>query len=123
MISVIMSTYNEENMLIRQAVESILNQTYSEFEFIIVLDNPKNIEIANLIQEYASRDKRIVILKNEKNLGLVKSLNKALEISKGEYIMRMDADDISEKDRIEKEYKFLKENNLDLVARESYKNR
>lgn len=118
-----MSTYNEENMLIRQAVESILNQTYSEFEFIIVLDNPKNIEIANLIQEYASRDKRIVILKNEKNLGLVKSLNKALEISKGEYIMRMDADDISEKDRIEKEYKFLKENNLDLVARESYKNR
>lgn len=115
-VSVIMSTYKEEENYLRAAIESILNQTYKDFEFIIILDNPENNLHISIIQEYAEHDKRVNFHINEKNLGLTKSLNKGLSLAKGRYICRMDADDISENDRIKIQKKYLEENNYDLIG-------
>ena len=114
MISVIMSTYCEQVEYVEASVQSILNQTYSDFEFIIVIDNPENIEVIEYVKKVALADGRIKILINEKNIGLVASLNKALKSAVGEYVARMDADDIAFPDRFEKELQLMKD--YDLVA-------
>lgn len=114
LISVIMSVYNENNAELKKSIGSILNQSYRNLEVIIVNDNPKNIEIESFFNEIS--DTRVKIINNKKNEGLVFSLNRALEVVSGKYVARMDADDISELDRIEKEYIFLKDNNLDFVG-------
>lgn len=115
-VSIIMSAYNEEPEWLKKSIESILCQTYCNFEFVIVLDNPKNTQLYNIIDEYARKDERIVFLKNETNMGLIASLNKALEFCSGKYIARMDADDISESNRIERQLLFLTKGNYDIVA-------
>lgn len=115
LISVIMSTYNEEPEWIKKAIDSILNQTYSEIEFIIILDNPKNEMLKELLLEYQAQDKRVKVIPNKENIGLVKSLNIALEHCSGTYIARMDADDISMSDRLSKEKQYLEENHLDFI--------
>lgn len=114
LISVIMSTYNESNEEIRKSVNSILNQSYSNIEFIIVIDNPNNQELISCLQSF--NDSRIKIIKNSENIGLVKSLNKAITASKGHYIARMDADDISKPARLEKQLKELKMRDLDIIG-------
>ncbi len=115
-ISVIMSVYNEREDWLRAAIESILGQTHRELEFIILLDNPGNTALEAVIREYAARDERIVFLKNDRNRGLVYSLNRGLEAASGIFIARMDADDISEPTRLETELRILREESLDLVA-------
>lgn len=116
-ISVVMSTYNEEVSQLRESIESILNQTHKEFEFIIIVDNPKNDEIIRVLEEYSNKDNRIKIIKNEENIGLAASLNKGMKEAKGKYIARMDADDIALPNRFEKEYIFLEENSdIDIVS-------
>ena len=107
-ISVIMAVYNEEKY-IREAIESILNQTFRDFEFIIV-DDGSTDNTPKILEEYAKKDSRIRILRNEKNIGLTKSLNKAIKQAKGEYIARMDADDIAMKERLEKQLDFMEKN-------------
>lgn len=114
LISIIMSVYNETDSVLALSVDSILSQSYSNFEFIIVDDNPNNTQIRDFLKRQS--DPRIVRIYNKENRGLVYSLNKALKVAKGSIIARMDADDISEKDRIEKEYRYLKNHNLDLVG-------
>lgn len=117
MISIVMSTYNEKIEWLKQAIDSILAQKGDyDIEFIIILDNPDNIEIESIVNDYKNKDNRIKIIKNERNLGLVRSLNKGIELASGKYIMRMDADDISEPFRIEEELKYLVNHQLDLVA-------
>ncbi|MBE5962336.1 MAG: glycosyltransferase [Lachnospiraceae bacterium] len=106
-ISILMSTYNEPNVLIEEAVKSILIQSFREFEFIILLDNPQNISIKKLLLEFAEKDKRIKVIINDSNMGLVGSLNRGLSYCQGEYIVRMDADDISCPNRIEKQLGFI----------------
>lgn len=116
-VSIIMCVYNERECWLRKSIESILTQTFKEFEFIITLDNPQNLKLEKIILEYCKVDKRIKFLKNNENLGLVKSLNAALEISKAKYIARMDADDIAESKRIEIQYEYLENNpRVDLVG-------
>lgn len=115
-ISVLMSTYSEPLAWIRVAVDSILQQTYSNIEFIIVQDKPEREELTNLLEEYRRKDSRILLLKNPKNLGLVESLNAGLKLCTGEYIARMDADDISHPDRLEKQMDYMKKNRLDIVG-------
>ena len=110
MISVIMSTYKEIINHLDKAIDSILNQTIQEIEFIIIVDDPTNNTLIDYIQKKAREDSRIHYFVNDKNLGLAKSLNKAIQLSSGEYIARMDADDISYLDRLESELKLLKEN-------------
>ncbi|MDF9824986.1 glycosyltransferase involved in cell wall biosynthesis [Breznakia sp. PF5-3] len=116
MISVIMSTYKEPEHFLRSAIESILKQTYTDFEFIIILDNPDNMLHKNIINGYALNDQRIQFYVNEKNLGLTKSLNKGLKYAQRKYIARMDADDISSEDRFEKQIRYLRDNDLDLIG-------
>ena len=82
-VSVILSAYNEEERWFREAVESIINQSYENFELILILDNPNNTLLEGIINEYVNKDNRIIYIKNEKNLGLVKSLNKGLEYARG----------------------------------------
>jgi len=98
LVSVVMPVYNVETYLI-EAVESILNQTFSDFEFIIIED-PSTEEITKILEKFAERDKRIRLIRNSRNLGLVRSLNKGLKQARGTYIARQDADDISLPDRL-----------------------
>ncbi|NFO13451.1 glycosyltransferase [Clostridium botulinum] len=109
-VSVIMPVYNEKKEWLIKSIESICNQTFKDFEFIIILDNPNNNELKIIIEEFSQKDMRIKYYINEKNLGLVETLNKGLKISKGEFIARMDADDISHPERFKKQVKFLLEN-------------
>lgn len=116
MVSVIMSVYNESREELSGAIESILNQTYPDFEFIIVCDNPNNIESIELIQHYERTDERVRLIKNEANIGLAMSLNRAAQEAKGEFLFRMDADDIAYTNRMLEEYQAISEENLDLVC-------
>lgn len=111
-----MSVYNEEPEWLIKSIDSILNQTYSKIDFIIVLDNPSNNQLKDILLKYASQDNRIRLLINKKNVGLVKSLNKALQYCQGDYIARMDADDISHPDRLFKQLEYLQQNSLDLIG-------
>lgn len=110
-VSVIMSVYKEPVEWLHQSIDSILCQTFKDFEFIIISDNPSYTEGNDLLREYSDNDKRIIVIFNDYNIGLTRSLNKGLAIAKGEYIARMDADDISIKSRLEKQYSFLQRNN------------
>lgn len=116
MISVIMSVYKEKVEWLKKSIDSILNQTFNDFEFIITLDNPDNVELKSIIEEYQRKDKRIKVIINEENKGLVWSLNNMIAISKGEYIARMDADDISDKNRLKKQLTYLEEKNIDILG-------
>lgn len=116
MISVIMSTYKEDERLLRESIESILNQTYRDFEYIIILDYPDNDVHKSVIEEYAFKDNRIHFYINEKNMGLTDSLNRGLSLCHGEYIARMDADDISLPNRLERQMKYLEKNHYDLIG-------
>lgn len=114
--SVIMATYKESIECLKQSIESIINQTYNDFEFIIILDNPDNKEHIAFINDYVCKDERIKFYINEKNMGLTNTLNRGLELAEGKYICRMDADDISELYRMEHQKKYLEENDFDLIG-------
>lgn len=105
-ISVVMSVYNGEKYL-KEAVESILNQSFDDFEFIIINDASTDSSL-QILESY--KDSRINIINNGKNIGLTKSLNKGVGLAKGKYIARMDSDDISEESRFEIEYSKLEQN-------------
>jgi len=105
-ITVLMSVYNGENHL-EEAIESILNQTFRNFEFIIIDDGSEDKSLTIINNYY---DKRISLLINNKNIGLSASLNNGIKLSKGKYIARMDADDISLPERLEKQYNFMERN-------------
>lgn len=102
-----MGVYNPKNIeVLERAIESIIAQTYPYFEFLIC-DDGSNQEVLALIQNYADKDGRIRYIRHMTNCGLAKSLNDCLELAKGEYIARMDADDISKANRFEKQIMFL----------------
>ncbi len=111
-----MAIYNEKIEWMRQSIDSILNQTFSDFEFIIINDNPQRKDNQLLTSEYSKRDKRIKVMHNEQNIGLTKSLNKGLKIAQGDYIARMDADDIALPKRFEKQVQFLDKNKECIVC-------
>lgn len=113
-ISVIMSVYKETEKELKQSIDSILNQTIENFEFIIVIDYPLEKWRIDYIKGYS--DDRIKIVINDENIGLPKSLNKALDLATGEYIARMDADDIAFPNRFEKQLEFLKETGYDMCG-------
>ena len=105
MITVLMPLYNGASY-VRQAVESILNQSYRNFEFLIIDDGSTD---AGPDIVTAMRDERIVLLRNPSNLGVAATLNRGLEAARGRYIARMDADDISLPDRLERQVRFMDE--------------
>jgi glycosyltransferase involved in cell wall biosynthesis len=105
-VSVIMAVYNNGEYL-KEAIDSILNQTFSEFEFLVVDDGSTDTTPAVLSQY---RDARIKIIRNETNKGLIYSLNLLLTLSHGVYLARMDSDDIALPDRLKVQYDFMEKN-------------
>ncbi len=106
-LTIIMSEHNSKSSQLKMAIDSILNQTYQNFILLIVDDETKE-ENKKILLEYAKKDERIKVIKNEKNLGFVKSLNKAIKLVSTKYIARMDTDDIANYERLEKQIKFMK---------------
>lgn len=100
-----MSTYNGSAHLDR-SIESILSQTFDDFEFIIV-DDASTDSSREIIQSYAKSDDRIILLENEKNCGLAASLNRGINLAKGNYIARMDDDDIALPDRLQTQFDYM----------------
>ena len=107
-ISVIMGVYNaDDESVLKEAINSILNQTFKDFEYIICDDGSTN-NTYEIIKKIINNDERVILIRNEENKGLAYTLNRCIELANGEYIARMDADDISKQDRLQKEYDFLK---------------
>lgn len=102
-VSVLMPVYNGSKYL-KEAIESILSQSFKDFEFLIINDGSTD-NTENIIKSY--KDQRIRYLKNPGNIGLVASLNKGIKLARGNYIARMDADDLSAETRLEKLTYFL----------------
>ncbi len=102
-VTVLMAVYNGERYL-REAMESVLAQTFADFEFLVVDDGSTDAS-AQIIASYA--DPRVRPVRNRANLGLVASLNRGLELARGEYVARMDADDISRPERLSHQVRFM----------------
>ncbi len=113
LISVVMPTHNDE-AFIRPAVESILQQSFGDFEFIIVNDGSTD-STPDILAQYAASDPRIRVLTNETNLGIVGALNRGLDAARGKYIARMDGDDISTPRRFAQQVEVM-ETNPDIIA-------
>lgn len=109
-ISVIMSVYREPVSIVETSVLSIINQTFKNWEFIIVLDWPNNQKVKTFLEKCSKKDNRIILLVNKKNIGLTKSLNRALRVARGKYIARIDVGDLADKNRLLRQYHFLEEN-------------
>lgn len=106
-VSVLMPIYNTQESHLREAIESILAQSYIDFEFLILNDSPENTKLDAIVASYS--DTRIHYTKNEKNLGITGSRNKLMNMAKGEYFAIMDHDDISLPERFAKQVAFLDE--------------
>ncbi|MDO5012825.1 MAG: glycosyltransferase family 2 protein, partial [Pseudomonadota bacterium] len=107
-VSVLMPAYNSEKY-VAQAIESILNQTFTDFEFIIINDGSTD-DTPKIVREYAARDPRIKFIDNAQNQGLIAVLNQGLDLCTGEYIARMDSDDISHPERFQLQVEYLDAN-------------
>ena len=113
-ISVLMPVYNAKEDELKYAIESILNQTFSDFEFIIINDGSTN-NSEEIILSY--KDDRIKYIKNEENLKIIATLNKGIDLAQGKYIARLDSDDYSVPHRLEREYNYLEKNpNIGIVG-------
>lgn len=109
-ISVIMGIYNTNSPdMVKTAIDSILNQTFKDFEFIIC-DDGSDDGTYELVKKLTAHDTRVQLIKNERNMGLAASLNRCLEMATGTYIARMDADDSSLPTRLEEQLIFLENN-------------
>lgn len=107
LVSVLMCVYNTPIKYLEEAINSILDQTYRNIEYIIVDDCSTDLDVINCIHEYREKYKRITVIRNIKNEGLTRSLNIGIQACNGEYIARMDADDISFPDRIQKQVNYM----------------
>lgn len=105
-VSVIMPAFNSEEY-IYEAIESILNQSFSDFEFLIIDDGSKDLTV-EIVKSF--KDDRIILLQHNKNLGNYPARNWGMKLARGKYICVMDSDDLSMPDRIEKQYRFLQNN-------------
>ena len=112
-ISVVMPTFNTSVPILKESVESILAQTFKDFEFIIIDDCSTNDDSCSYLQSLS--DERIRIMRNPTNLGITKSLNIGLRAARGKYIARMDSDDIALPMRFEKQFAFM-ESHPDVIA-------
>lgn len=104
-VSVLMPLYNTNESHLREAIESVLNQTFTDFEFLLLNDSPDNTRLDAVVAEY--KDPRIKYSRNEKNIGITPSRNKLVELAQGEYLAVMDHDDISLPERFAKQVAYL----------------
>ena len=100
-----MAAYEAERFL-GECVESVLNQSYEDFEFVVV-DDPSSDATASVLDEYEALDSRVVRIRNREPKGLVGSLNEGLRHCRGDYVVRMDADDVAHPERLARQVEFL----------------
>lgn len=112
-VSVILPSYNMAKTL-PEAINSIINQTYTNWELLIINDDSRD-KTKEILKPY-NNNYKIRIIHNPKNLGLIRTLNKGIKLSRGKYIARLDADDISLSDRLERQVSLMEKENLDLLA-------
>lgn len=115
-LSVVMPVYREKERFVRQAIESILNQTLSDFNYIILLDDPDNDALKKVISEYAENDSRIQFLVNGRNMGCPLTKNRGILLSATEYVAIMDADDVSCPNRLEVQMKRMENDKVDFLS-------
>ncbi len=108
-VSVVMPTYNAASR-IHYAIDSIINQTFSDWELLVVNEHTTTDETADIVKKYMQRDSRIKLITNGKREGLAESINIGIGEANGDYIARMDADDLAHKERLEKQVAYLEEN-------------
>lgn len=113
LVSIITPMYNSENF-IKNTIESVLNQTYKNWEMIIVDDCSKDNGI-KIVEKYVNKDKRIKLYKNKINLGGAETRNIAIKEAKGKYIAFLDSDDIWKETKLEKQLNFMIKNNYDFT--------
>lgn len=106
MVSVIMPAYNAERTIV-EAIESVLNQTFTDFELIVINDDSKDGTL-QIIKDFISKDKRVKLINNENNLGVSESRNKGVTSAKGEFIAFLDSDDMWRNDKLEKQLEIMK---------------
>ena len=116
-LSILMSAYNSE-LYIEQSIESILSQTFIDFEFLII-DDGSNDNTYKICEKFKKIDSRVILFRNKNNIGLTKSLNKLLDVSSYDLIARQDADDKSYNSRLHKQLEYLDKKNLDFVFSKS----
>lgn len=116
LVSIVMSMYNEPMSMIKESIDSVLNQSYPNIEVVLIRDNPARIDIDAYVESLLTDFPNIVYIKNPTNMGLVKSLNNGICHANGDYIARMDADDISHRRRIELQVEYLERNNCDFIG-------
>lgn len=119
LISVLIPCFNSMPYL-PEAIESIMNQNYQNLEILCINDGSTD-ETGEVLDKYASQDRRIKVIHNKTNLKLITTLNKGVQLASGQYIARMDADDISLPTRLEKQLKYLeKHKHVDIVSTNKY---
>lgn len=116
LVSVLISIYKESVPVVSRAIESVRQQTYRNIEIIVMLDYPEHEEMCTYLADLAKYEPRLQYYINEKNIGLLHSLNRGIGLCRGEFICRMDEDDYSEEERIEKQLLYGKAQRLDLVG-------
>ncbi len=114
LITVLLPCYNAQDYL-SDALISIVNQTYENLEILCINDGSTD-DTAKILEEFAKRDSRICVVHNVENLKLIQTLNKGISLAQGEYIARMDADDISLPERFEKQFEFLSSKDYDIIS-------
>ena len=114
LITILLPCRNAERYLV-ETLDSLINQTYANIE-IICIDDGSTDKTPDILQQYSFKDQRIRFYQNEKNIKLIATLNRGIALAQGEYIARIDADDIALPDRIERQLLFIKKSNADLVS-------
>jgi len=109
-ITVLMPVYNEKKACLRSSIKSVLNQSFTDFEFLIINDGSTDESCQKIVEEFASRDGRIRAISNEKNIGLTKTLRRGLELARGTYVARLDSNDMAGKERLKKQLDFMRGN-------------
>ena len=112
-VSVLMSCYNSQKTL-KDSINSVLTQTYKNFEFLII-DDDSSDDTLKILKDFENIDERIKVYKNSRNIGLTKSLNILINKSVGKYIARQDADDISKPERLDVQYNYLRNSSFQVL--------
>lgn len=107
-VSVLMPVFNVQEF-IQDALDSVLKQTFSDFELVIV-DDASTDDTVKIIEKYKAIDSRIILVENRKNVGISKALNNGLAVCSGKYIARIDGDDLMDPERLARQYQFLEDN-------------
>ena len=107
-LTCLMTTFHEATDVLKEAINSILNQTYKDFQFLIIVDDPDNNDIIHLLSYYTRTDERVRFVVNSENLGLPLALDRGIELIDTKYLARMDADDIALPNRFERQIEYLK---------------